>query len=59
MNLQAAVKQIDTTLGEGYAKAHPELLAAYVVANALTEIDKTLVETAQTVAEVAKRFRLF
>ena len=38
---------------------HPELLAAYVVADAPTEIDKTLVETAQTIADVAKRFSLF
>jgi hypothetical protein len=58
MNLQESVKQIDQTLGNGYAAGHPELLGAYLVANALHEIDKTLVETAEIIENTAKHFRL-
>lgn len=28
--MQQAVKDIDTLLGSGYSKAHPELIAAYL-----------------------------
>jgi hypothetical protein len=59
MNLQETVKQIDKSLGDGYAKAHPELLAGALVAEALGEIDKTLVEAIQIVSDTAKHFRLF
>lgn len=36
------VAQIDKALGDGYAKAHPQLLAAYVVADAIEELTESV-----------------
>ncbi len=59
INLKAAVKDIDAVFGNGYAKANPSLVAAYLQAAALREIDRTLATTAESVIDIGSKFRLF
>jgi hypothetical protein len=35
--MRAAIEEIDSALGEGYAKEHPELIGQYMIAAALDQ----------------------
>jgi len=52
MTIQHAVKEIDAVFGVGYAKANPSLVGAVLQADALHEIDKTLVEVMSIAGKV-------
>lgn len=45
---------LDAVFGSNYAKANPALVAAYLYADALHEIDATLVEAVKMLADVGK-----
>lgn len=53
--LQDTITQIDKVLGNGFAKAHPELLGFCLISKAITEIDKTLVEAIENIIEISHR----
>ena len=53
MTVKDAVKQIDTVLGQGYAEANPTLIGAVLQADALQDIDTTLVEALQSLVNIA------
>jgi hypothetical protein len=58
MTLKEAVKEIDAVFGSGFAKANPSLVGAVLQANALQEIDATLVETLQHVVDASEKVNL-
>ena len=57
--LLAAIRNIDSALGEGYARSHPELIAAYMqtaVADYASGIaSATLAETATQISDAFDR----
>lgn len=50
------VKQINDVLGEGYAREHPELLSACLIADSLREIDHTFAQTVEILDSRLGRF---
>ena len=58
MILIGAVKQIDSVFGDGFAKANPVLVGAILLANALKEIDKTLVGAVENVTNATGKINL-
>lgn len=60
--MKKVIKQIDEQLGHNYAKEHPELIGCLLIANAINEIDETLVQTAQTIVDsidIKNLFKIF
>jgi len=49
--LDAAVTAIDQTFGQGYAKAHPELVAAYIKTCAIDLAGSIITSALQDIAE--------
>ncbi|MCF6178577.1 MAG: hypothetical protein L3J63_04190 [Geopsychrobacter sp.] len=52
--LKKAIEAIDKELGDGFAKEHPELIAAFVQSAALDGIRAALSEVADEIGNVAQ-----
>jgi hypothetical protein len=52
MTIREAVKEIDAVFGAGYAKENPGLVGSVLQADALKEIDKTLVEAIENAVKL-------
>src|SRR6266576_3671821 len=50
-NLKFAVEQIDHVFGTGYAKTHPELVAAFIHADGMCEAAEMIARSLDCVAE--------
>lgn len=51
-DLTAIIRVLDDTYDLGYARRHPELVGAMLLANAIHELDNTLSSTARTVLNI-------
>jgi hypothetical protein len=49
--LSEAIKEIDNTFGEGYAKANPELVGAYISTCAIDVAAASITSALQDIAE--------
>lgn len=58
MTLKEAIKQIDAVFGHEYTVANPNLVGMLLLSDALTEIDKTLVEIVESVVAGAGKVNL-
>jgi hypothetical protein len=50
--LSAAIKEIDSNFGEGYAKTHPELIGAYIQTCAIDFAAASVTSALQELANV-------
>jgi hypothetical protein len=50
--LSTAIKEIDTSFGEGYAKTHPELVGAYIQTCAIDFAAGSITSALQELAKV-------